>query len=120
VVCDRFTDATYADQGAGRGLDASDIGTLEALVQRELRPDLVLLLDAPVEVALGRARARGGADRFEQERAEFFERVRAAYLARAAAAPERYAIVDASRDPATVADAVRAALDAALARWGVR
>jgi len=107
VLCDRFTDATYAYQGAGRGLAEDSISRLEALVQGARRPDLTLLLDVPVEVGLQRARARnaGGAavrvpqDRFETEREEFFERVRAAYLARAAAEPRRVAVID-GRGPA--------------------
>jgi dTMP kinase len=87
VVSDRFTDATYAYQGAARGMPEGDISTLENLVQRSVRPDLTLLLDAPVEVALQRARQRNQGqqtDRFELERAGFFERVRAGYLARVA------------------------------------
>ena len=105
VLCDRFTDATYAYQGAGRGLAEEGIRQLETLVQATLRPDLTLLLDVPVHVGLTRARRRnaggglpGGApeDRFEAQRAEFFERVRAAYLARASAEPRRMVVIDAS------------------------
>ncbi len=112
VICDRFTDATYAYQGAGRGLSASSIAQLEQLVQGTRRPDLTLVLDVPVELGLERARQRhraagGGtpstADRFEQQRAEFFERVRAAYLARAAAEPQRMAVIDAARSADEVA-----------------
>ncbi|MCC7412793.1 MAG: dTMP kinase [Gammaproteobacteria bacterium] len=115
VVCDRFTDATYAYQGGGRGIDLARIAVLEDLIQAGLQPDLTLLLDAPVEVALARARARGGADRFELERSAFFERVRAVYLKRAMAAPHRTRIVDASGTPETVAALLIAAL-AELAR----
>jgi dTMP kinase len=104
VICDRFTDATYAYQGAGRGLAAQTIAQLEQLVQGARRPDLTLLLDVPVELGLERARQRNRApaapaavDRFEQQRVEFFERVRAAYLARAAAEPQRMAVIDAAR-----------------------
>ena len=100
VLCDRFTDATYAYQGGGRGLDLRSIAQLEQLVQGSRRPDLTLLLDAPVEQALARARERNAAaaqDRFESERAEFFSRVRATYLARAAAEPARFALIDATR-----------------------
>lgn len=97
VVCDRFTDATYAYQGGGRGLDMSLIATLEALVQKDLRPDLTLILDIDPEQGLARARQRGAPDRFEQEAVSFFTRVRQAYLARAQAAPERYLIVDAGK-----------------------
>ncbi|MEW5249862.1 dTMP kinase [Microbulbifer discodermiae] len=96
VICDRFTDATYAYQGGGRGLDGVLIGQLEQMVQGELRPDKVLLLDLDPQVGLKRAAGTGAADRFESEQIAFFERVRAAYRARAAAAPERYTIIDAS------------------------
>jgi dTMP kinase len=101
VLCDRFTDATYAYQGAGRGFAVARIAELERLVQQTLRPDLTLLLDAPVAAGLERARARNqghaaAADRFERERVEFFERVRAGYLARAGAEPERIAVIDAT------------------------
>jgi dTMP kinase len=118
VLCDRFTDASYAYQGAGRGLGVEPVAALERLVQRGLRPDLVVLLDAPVEVALARVRARRGVtDRFEGERVEFFERARRSYLERARAELARYAIVDASADLATVSAQVAAHLDAAIAGW---
>lgn len=100
VICDRFTDATYAYQGGGRNLHMSSIGELESMVQGTLRPHLTLLLDAPVENALARARRRNAGsteDRFERERNEFFERVRSVYRARAAAEPERIAIIDATK-----------------------
>lgn len=97
ILCDRFTDASYAYQGAGRGLGEGPVRWLEAQVQGELRPDLTILLDADPAIGLARAGARGAADRFEQERLEFFSRVRAGYLARAAAEPGRFRIVDASR-----------------------
>lgn len=113
VVCDRFTDATYAYQGGGRGLPLATIATLETLVQQALQPDLTLLFDAPVDLALGRARARGEGDRFEAERAEFFGRVRAAYLDRARAAPARFRLIDAAQDLERVA----ATLRELLARW---
>ncbi|HEY2635446.1 MAG TPA: dTMP kinase [Steroidobacteraceae bacterium] len=106
VVCDRFIDATYAYQGGGRRLSTDTIRQLETLVLGTRRPDLTLLLDAPVEQALGRARQRNAgaaADRFESERAEFFERVRDAYRARAAAEPDRIAVVDASQSADRVA-----------------
>jgi dTMP kinase len=96
VLCDRFTDATWAYQGGGRGLPLEDIGALEHLVHGDLQPELTLLLDIPVAQGLRRASHRGETDRFEEESTGFFERVRRAYLARAAAAPERFAIVDAS------------------------
>ncbi len=100
VICDRFTDATFAYQGGGRQLSAQPIRELERMVQGSRRPDLTFLLDAPVEAALARAAARNAgaaADRFERERDEFFERVRSAYLARAAAEPERIVLVDAAQ-----------------------
>jgi dTMP kinase len=100
VLCDRFTDATYAYQGGGRQLSAAPIGELERMVQGTRRPDLTILLDAPVAGALARAAARNAgaaADRFERERNEFFERVRNAYLDRAAAEPKRIAVVDATQ-----------------------
>lgn len=102
VLCDRFTDASYAYQGTARGLGDDTVAWLEQRVQGELRPDLTLLLDADPAVGLARAGARGMADRFEQERLEFFTRVRAGYLARAAAEPGRFRVIDASRPLAEV------------------
>ncbi|MGO9990899.1 MAG: dTMP kinase [Steroidobacteraceae bacterium] len=99
VVCDRFTDATYAYQGAGRRMNQDDIRYLETIVQGARRPDLTLLLDVPVGVGLERSRKRDAGktlDRFERERAEFFERVRGGYLLRARAEPERMAVIDAT------------------------
>lgn len=135
VICDRFTDATYAYQGAGRGLDMDSIARLENLVQGTRRPDLTLLLDVPVSVGLRRAQERnagarglasaahradatrsaataegGTADRFEMQRVEFFERVRAAYRARAAAYPERIVVIDAAADADQVAAQILCAL----------
>lgn len=97
VLCDRFTDATYAYQGGGRGVSAERIAILENWVQGEVKPDLVLILDVPVGIGLGRARRRGVPDRFEAEHQNFFERVRATYLERARAWPEKYRVIDASR-----------------------
>ncbi|WP_227368390.1 dTMP kinase [Halomonas sp. M20] len=98
VVCDRFTDATFAYQGGGRGIDSARIATLETLVQRDLQPDLTLLLDMPVSAAQQRVTDRGNErDRFEQERVDFFSAVREAYLRRADADPERFAIIDAAK-----------------------
>ena len=100
VICDRFIDATYAYQGAGRRLGPDNIRQLETMVQGARLPDLTVLLDAPVAKALERAQRRNAgaaADRFESERAEFFERVRDAYRARAAAEPNRIAVIDASQ-----------------------
>lgn len=97
VICDRFTDASYAYQGGGRGVAEADIAALENLVQSGLRPDLTLLFDAPVSTGLARARARGSSDRFETEQDAFFSRVRKTYLERAAAAPDRIRVLDATR-----------------------
>lgn len=113
VICDRFTDATYAYQGGGRGIPAERIRILEDFVQQDFRPHATLLLDAPVEVGLARAGERAGApDRFEREQADFFQRVREVYLARAAAEPERFAVIDAARP----VEAVRRDVEQALAR----
>jgi dTMP kinase len=113
VLCDRFTDATYAYQGGGRGVAEARIQALEQWVQGTLRPDLTLLLDVAVATGLGRARGRGPADRFEQERAAFFERVRSVYLSRAAREPARFRVVPADGDPGEV----RARLEQALGAW---
>ncbi len=113
VLCDRFTDATYAYQGGGRGLPLERIVVLEEWVQGTLRPDLTLLLDLPVATGLARAGKRGMADRFEREDVDFFERVRAMYLERAAHEPDRYRVVDASQS----IKAVRAEVETMLAEW---
>ena len=110
VLSDRYTDASYAYQGGGRGQPAERIADLERWAIDGLRPDLTILLDLPVAQGLARVGSRGdGADRIEQERIEFFERVRGAYLARAAAEPARFRVIDASRQLAAVLDDVRAA-----------
>jgi dTMP kinase len=118
VVCDRFTDASYAYQGHGRGVDAGHIAALERFVQGDLRPDLTLLLDAPVDVGGARASARnaaaGSSDRFEQEQRAFFERVRAGYLERAHTEPRRIAVVDATGTREVVAQAIRTAVETRL------
>ncbi len=114
VVCDRFTDATFAYQGAGRRIGSARIAVLEDWVQGELRPDLTLLLDLPVST--GQARIRGrSADRFEREGSAFFERVRATYLERAREAPERYRIIDASESPSATSAAIRRAVEHLMA-----
>lgn len=102
VLCDRFTDATFAYQGGGRGLPFERIEQIENWVQGSLRPDLTILLDAPVEVGMARAAARGEADRFEREPKAFFEAVRNAYRQRAEQHPERYAVADAAVNLAEV------------------
>ena len=97
VLCDRFTDATYAYQGGGRGLSREPIRQLETLVQSGLRPHLTLLLDVPVELGLERAGRRSAPDRFEREAGEFFQRVRDEYLCIAQEEPQRVRVIDASR-----------------------
>lgn len=111
VICDRFTDATYAYQGGGRGIDRQRIAQLEEWVQGTLRPDLTLLLDLPVELGLKRAGERSEPDRFEQEKQAFFERVRSAYLAMAKSTPDRYRIIDASGNIEAVQSRIKTVLD---------
>ena len=118
VVCDRFTDATFAYQGGGRRLDSSPIATLEQLVQGSLRPDLTLLLDLDPAQGLARARGRSSPDRFERETHAFFKRVRSCYLARAAGEPERFRVIDATASVAEVAARAKGLIDAYVA--GVR
>ncbi|MCE5981457.1 dTMP kinase [Pseudomonas sp. LF19] len=116
VLCDRFTDATYAYQGGGRGLSLERIAMLESFVQGDLRPDLTLVFDLPVEIGLSRAVARGRLDRFEQEGQAFFEAVRQAYLARAKAAPKQYRLIDAALPLAQVQQSLDALLPQILER----
>src|SRR5512145_1778155 len=99
VLCDRFTDATYAYQGGGRRLPTTQIDALVQIVHAGVQPDLTILLDLPVEIGLARARQRNGADgpdRFETEQREFFERVRGTYLERARSDPARFSVIDAA------------------------
>ncbi|HTF98239.1 MAG TPA: dTMP kinase [Cellvibrio sp.] len=110
VLSDRFTDATYAYQGGGRGLSKAIIEQLEVLVQGELRPDLTLILDIDVELGLNRARQRGELDRFESETISFFERVRSSYQQRVDVFPERYRVINAGK---TLAE-VQAEIDSVL------
>jgi len=116
VVCDRFTDASYAYQGGGRQLGAATVASLEKLVLGDLQPDLTLLFDVPVETGMQRVAGRGAADRFETEPARFFERVRNAYLARAAADPNRFHVVDAALDEGQVWQQVRNVLQTRLGK----
>lgn len=102
VLCDRFTDATWAYQGGGRGMPEDLIATLEHAVHGDLQPDLTLLLDLPVPLGLERISSRGKADRIERESVAFFERVRQTYLRRAASAPQRFVVIDASVDEEAV------------------
>lgn len=114
VLCDRFTDATFAYQGGGRGMGEAPIAALEGLVQRELRPDFTLLLDAPVEIGMARAGKRGDLDRFEREKQRFFEDIRACYLQRAGAESDRFLLVDASRSLDRVQSDIRERLGAII------
>jgi dTMP kinase len=114
VISDRFTDASYAYQGAGRGGDAAFIAELERRVVG-IRPALTLLLDVPVDVGLARMRGRGAADRIESERNEFFERVRQGYRDRAAAEPARFEVIDAAQPAEAVAAQAVARLRALIA-----
>jgi dTMP kinase len=120
VLSDRFTDASYAYQGGGRGQPLERIAALEAWAADGLRPDLTLLLDLPVAEGMKRANGRGHADRIEMENADFFERVRMAYRRRAEAEPARFRIIDASRPLADVLARVREAVTDFLDRTGVR
>ena len=110
VICDRFTDASRAYQGGGRGFPQEDINRLAEWVHGDLRPNLTILLDAPVETGMSRAGRRGSPDRIEIERVEFFERVRECYLSLAEGDPERFAVIDASRD----IDAVRVSIESVI------
>jgi dTMP kinase len=116
VVCDRFTDATFAYQGAGRGLSVETIGQLQLLVQGELRPDLTLILDLDPEIGLARASNRGELDRFELEQQSFFRHVRQGYLDIAQAEPERCKVIDASKPLTDVKLDLLAALEQGLSR----
>ena len=117
VLCDRFTDASYAYQGGGRKLPMQHIATLERWVLRGLKPDLTLLLDAPVQVGIRRMRGRGQRDRFELEHKVFFERVRRAYRARARCEPLRIGLIRADGDMQDVRRQIIKVLQARLARW---
>jgi dTMP kinase len=117
VLCDRFTDATYAYQGGGRGLPVAQIDALVAIVHPDLQPDLTLLLDTPVEIGLARAHQRNGhdgPDRFETEQREFFERVRVVYLQRAGREPDRFRVLDATGSVDEVTSQVCASLASLL------
>ena len=117
VVSDRFTDASFAYQGGGRGIPAAILEQLEGWAAFGLRPDRTFLLDVPVAEGLRRIAGRGEADRMERESAAFFERVRAAYLARAQAEPHRFRVIDATRPLEAVVAAVESELHALLRDW---
>lgn len=112
VLCDRFTDASFAYQGAGRGMDLTVLSTLEAWVQESRQPDLTIWFDLPPAMAAQRRAAARDADRFEQQDLAFFERVRSGYAARAAAAPDRFARIDASGSVESVAQQIAAVMNA--------
>jgi dTMP kinase len=114
VLCDRYTDASYAYQGGGRGQPVERIAELERWACAGVKPDLTLLLDLPVATGRARAAGRGDADRIEVEADAFFERVRASYRERAAAEPQRFRVIDASQPPAAVLQAAVRALDALI------
>ena len=119
VLCDRFTDATYAYQGAGRSMDSQIISDLESMIQGKLRPDLTLILDIPPQEGLKRANKRGALDRFEQEKIEFFERVRESYQLIAKRDPERCVVIDASQTLENVQASIKTALEGFLRRLKV-
>jgi len=113
VVSDRFADASHVYQGAGRGLGDARLSALEQWCLGDFQPDLTILLDVPVEVGMERVRQRGEKDRFEEEDRAFFQRVREAYLARAARYPARFLVIDASQDT----DRVSRQIEAKVAQW---
>ena len=113
VICDRFTDATFAYQGAARGLSNELISTLERLVQEGRQPDAVILMDVQPHIGMERAKSRGALDRFEQEQHHFFERVRSGYLARVHENPARYTVIDAEQE----LESVYNELDKLAERW---
>jgi dTMP kinase len=120
VLCDRFTDATYAYQCGGRGVSRKIVSQLEQLVQAELRPDYTLLLDAPIATGMERARERGELDRFERENQEFFQRVRDAYLDMAQQSSGRFHVINASLPLLEVQKCVDEICLELLECWGVR
>ena len=113
VICDRFTDATYAYQGAARGLSSELISTLEHLVQGGRQPDTVILMDLQPHIGMERAKSRGALDRFEQEQHHFYERVRSGYLARVQENPARYKVIDAEQE----LESVHRELDKLVEGW---
>ncbi|MDH3988806.1 MAG: dTMP kinase [Gammaproteobacteria bacterium] len=116
VVCDRFTDASRAYQGSGRGLDLDRIERLAEWVQEGVEPDMTLLLDAPAEIGMERAAARGEGDRMDNEELAFYQRVRAGYLTLADMHPDRFAVVDASRSLADVQVSIEAELESVFSK----
>lgn len=117
VLCDRFTDTTYAYQGGGRGLHQSKIAILENWVQEGLKPDRTFLFDLPAEMGLARIKRERNLDRIEKESLAFFKRIRNCYLRMAAGDPARFSIVDAQLDLVSIAECIRALLDEAINSW---
>jgi len=120
VLCDRFTDATYAYQGGGRDLSVTAIEQLESMVQGPLQPDVTFFLDLDVETGLNRARERGELDRFEREQMNFFDKVRQAYLSRIEANPDRFVLIDASVSLEAVQQQLKAGLEKILAGQNIK
>ncbi|WP_298609346.1 dTMP kinase [uncultured Thiothrix sp.] len=125
VICDRFTDATYAYQGYGRGLDHARIAVLETWAQGDLRPDYTLLFDIDVQTGMQRVRARSeqlalNTDRFEQEKSEFFDRIRTGYLERAKFYPDQYRIIEAAKPVLEVQQQLKHVLDAILVKASIK
>jgi len=120
VLCDRFTDATFAYQGAGRGLSLDVIAGLESIVQQGRQPDMTIFLDIDVRTGLERASARAELDRFESEKIEFFERVRAGYKSRVNSRPEKFLVVDAGKPLEEVQSSILTKFEPLLDRWLAR
>lgn len=118
VISDRFTDASYAYQGYGRGIDLGRLEVLESWVQQSMQPDLVVILDLDVTTGLQRVVKRGETDRFEEEKMDFFERVRAGYLKRAEQQPDKYLVLDASESESRVAEHLIDSLTPFINEWG--
>ncbi len=117
VLADRFIDASFAYQGGGRGVSNQRLETLAGWIQQDLQTDLTILLDAPVEVGMRRIQSRGNKDRMELEGTAFFERVRQAYLDRAHASPQRFCVIDATRDLALVQQDLQQAIQPLVSSW---
>jgi dTMP kinase len=114
VICDRFTDASFAYQGGGRGLDRFKMETLEHWVHADLQPDLTLLFDVPLDVARARLDATRALDKFEQEKSDFFAAARQEYLRRAAQFPQRFRVIDSTRSIADIEQELAGILDGLL------
>ena len=117
VICDRFTDSTYAYQGGGRGMSPDLIRQIDTVALQQYQPNITLLLDLPVEIGLERAGKRGELDRFERESEVFFHRVRETFLQRARQQPDRFIVIDASKPLPEVSASITTALQAVISRW---